>query len=129
MIPDRGAWMELETRKNDYIIIKFNRKRTTPITIFLRALAEVDDGMPDSPIQTGSDEELMALFEDVDTDLNRQFIPATIGPPLRPGTGRALQAQPETGPGHLDRSPHNHQVGYRAHRTARDPHQQRRGLG
>ena len=77
MIPDRGAWMELETRKNDYIIIKFNRKRTTPITIFLRALAEVDDGMPDSPIQTGSDEELMALFEDVDTDLNRQFIPAT----------------------------------------------------
>jgi DNA-directed RNA polymerase subunit beta len=37
--------MEMETRKNDYIIIKFNRKRTTPITVFLRALAEVDDGM------------------------------------------------------------------------------------
>ncbi len=78
MIPDRGAWMEMETRKNDYLVIKFNRKRTTPITIFLRALAEVDDGMgSDSPIQTGSDEELMELFKDVDTDPNRLFIPST----------------------------------------------------
>ena len=38
LIPDRGAWMEFETRKNDYIILKFNRKRTVPITVFLRAL-------------------------------------------------------------------------------------------
>ncbi len=44
LIPDRGAWMEFETRKNDYLILKFNRKRTVPITIFLRALAVVDDG-------------------------------------------------------------------------------------
>jgi DNA-directed RNA polymerase subunit beta len=39
LIPDRGAWMEFETRKSDYIILKFNRKRTVPITVFLRALA------------------------------------------------------------------------------------------
>jgi hypothetical protein len=26
LIPDRGAWMEFETRKNDYIILKFNRE-------------------------------------------------------------------------------------------------------
>ena len=44
LIPDRGAWMEFETRKSDYIILKFNRKRTVPITVFLRALAVVDDG-------------------------------------------------------------------------------------
>ena len=31
--------MEFETRKNDYLILKFNRKRTVPITIFLRALS------------------------------------------------------------------------------------------
>ncbi len=79
MIPDRGAWMEFETRKNDYIIIKFNRKRTTPITIFLRALAMVDDGMgEDSPIKTGTDEELMELFNDVDTVADRLFIPSSI---------------------------------------------------
>ncbi len=80
MIPDRGAWMEFETRKHDYIIIKFNRKRTTPITVFLRALAEVDDGMDEesSPIKTGSDQELMELFKDVDTNPDRLFIPTSI---------------------------------------------------
>jgi DNA-directed RNA polymerase subunit beta len=51
LIPDRGAWMEFETRKNDYIILKFNRKRTVPITIFLRALAAVGDGMEDTPLK------------------------------------------------------------------------------
>jgi DNA-directed RNA polymerase subunit beta len=80
MIPDRCAWMEFETRKHDYIIIKFNRKRTTPITVFLRALAAVDDGMgeEDSPIKTGSDAELIDLFADVDTNEDRLFIPSSI---------------------------------------------------
>ena len=79
LIPDRGAWMELETRKHDYIIIKFNRRRTTPITVFLRALAEVDDGMgeEDSLIKTGSDEELIELFKDVDNNPDRLFIPSS----------------------------------------------------
>jgi len=74
LIPDRGAWMEFETRKNDYIILKFNRKRTVPITIFLRALAAVNDGLPDSPIKEGTDEELIALFKDVDNNPDRLFI-------------------------------------------------------
>ena len=79
LIPDRGAWMEFETRKNDYLILKFNRKRTVPITIFLRALAAVDDLLPgDSPLKTGSDEEIISLFSDIDTNVERQFIPSTI---------------------------------------------------
>lgn len=79
LIPDRGAWMEFETRKNDYLILKFNRKRTVPITIFLRALAAVDDLLPgDSPIKTGSDEELISLFSDIDNNVERQFIASTI---------------------------------------------------
>jgi len=78
LIPDRGAWMEFETRKNDYIILKFNRKRTVPITIFLRALAAVSDGLADSPIKTGSDEELIELFKDVDNDTDRLFITSSI---------------------------------------------------
>lgn len=78
LIPDRGAWMEFETRKNDYLILKFNRKRTVPITIFLRALAAVSDGLGDSPIKTGSDEEIIALFQDVDNNPDRLFIPSTI---------------------------------------------------
>jgi len=78
LIPDRGAWMEFETRKNDYIILKFNRKRTVPITVFLRALAAVDDGRPDSPLKTGSDEEMLSLFTDVDNNPDRMFIASTL---------------------------------------------------
>jgi DNA-directed RNA polymerase subunit beta len=78
LIPDRGAWMEFETRKNDYIILKFNRKRTVPITIFLRALAAVDDGISDSPLRTGKDEEILALFQDIDNNPDRLLIPSTI---------------------------------------------------
>ena len=78
LIPDRGAWMEFETRKSDYIILKFNRKRTVPITVFLRALAAVNDGIKDSPLKTGSDEELLSLFQDVDNNPERLFIASTL---------------------------------------------------
>lgn len=78
LIPDRGAWMEFETRKTDYLTLKFNRKRTIPITILLRALSVVDDGLKDSPLQEGTDEEILALFEDIDTNPDRLFIPATL---------------------------------------------------
>ena len=77
LIPDRGAWMEFETRKSDYIILKFNRKRTVPITVFLRALAAVDVGTKDSSLKTGSDEELLSLFKDVDNNPERLFIAST----------------------------------------------------
>ena len=78
LIPDRGAWMEFETRKSDYIILKFNRKRTVPITVFLRALAAVDDGIKDSPLKLGTDEELLSLFQDVDNNPERLFLPSTL---------------------------------------------------
>ena len=74
LIPDRGAWMEFETRKNDFIILKFNRKRMVPITVFLRALAAVGDGLPDSPLKTGTNEEILELFADVDTNKEHSYI-------------------------------------------------------
>jgi len=78
LIPDRGAWMEFETRKSDYIVVKFNRKRTIPVTILLRALAAVNDGITYDLLTTGSDEELMALFAEVDTDADHRYIEATL---------------------------------------------------
>ena len=78
LIPDRGAWMEFETRKTDYLTLKFNRKRTIPITILLRALSLVDDGIEGAPLQEGTDEEILALFEDIDTNPDRLFIKATL---------------------------------------------------
>jgi DNA-directed RNA polymerase subunit beta len=79
LIPDRGAWMEFETRKSDYIILKFNRKRTVPITVFLRAMSAVDDGNGgDKLLNSGTDEELLALFQDVDNNPERMFIASTL---------------------------------------------------
>jgi DNA-directed RNA polymerase subunit beta len=78
LIPDRGAWMEFETKKSDYLTLKFNRKRTIPVTILLRALAAVEDGLKNRPIKEGTDEELLELFADVDTKPEHPFIPTTI---------------------------------------------------
>ncbi|MBL8058540.1 MAG: DNA-directed RNA polymerase subunit beta, partial [Anaerolineales bacterium] len=78
LIPDRGAWMEFETRKSDYLTLKFNRKRTVPVTILLRALAAVSDGLENSPIKQGTEDEILALFQDVDTNPDHLFIPATL---------------------------------------------------
>jgi DNA-directed RNA polymerase subunit beta len=80
LIPDRGAWMEFESRKTDHLSIKFNRKRTIPVTILLRALAAVSDQMPpeSSPIQTGEDDELLALYAEADNNEAHQFIASTI---------------------------------------------------
>lgn len=80
LIPDRGAWMEFETRKTDYITIKFNRKRTIPVTVLLRALAAVDDGLPEnmSPIKTGEDDEIRSLFADIDTNETHQYIESSL---------------------------------------------------
>ncbi len=79
LIPDRGAWMEFETRKSDYLTLRFNRKRTVPVTIFLRALAAVQDAnsTADSPLVSGSDEELITLFSDIDNNPDRMFISST----------------------------------------------------
>jgi DNA-directed RNA polymerase subunit beta len=78
LIPDRGAWMELETRKSDYITVKFNRKRTIPVTLLLRALAAVADGSDSDVLSQGTDEELLELFKEVDTQPDHLYIPATL---------------------------------------------------
>ena len=78
IIPDRGAWMEFETRKSDYITLKFNRKRTIPVTILLRALAAIDDGTGMDLLKTGTDDEILRLFEHIDNNPDHQYILTTI---------------------------------------------------
>ncbi|MEM7801074.1 MAG: DNA-directed RNA polymerase subunit beta, partial [Chloroflexota bacterium] len=94
LIPDRGAWMEFETRKTDYLTIKFNRKRTVPASLFLRAMAAVDDGLGNQLIKNGSDEEIMSLFEDVDTNGEHLYLPGTFEqePPWDPDKPISEQA-------------------------------------
>jgi len=92
LIPDRGVWMEFETRKSDYLTIKFNRKRTLPVTILLRALAAIDDRSGSDVLVSGTDEELLELFRDSDSNPDHQYIPTTIRqePSWEPKDGRTL---------------------------------------
>ncbi|HNT76134.1 MAG TPA: DNA-directed RNA polymerase subunit beta, partial [Anaerolineae bacterium] len=78
LIPDRGAWMEFETRKSGYLTLRFNRKRTIPVTIFLRALAAVEDELRSSELCVGDDEDLMRIFGAADNDPDHPWIANTI---------------------------------------------------
>ncbi|HEX3082809.1 MAG TPA: DNA-directed RNA polymerase subunit beta, partial [Candidatus Saccharimonadia bacterium] len=55
VIPSRGAWLELDTSATGVISVKIDRKRKLPITTLLRAFGY------------STDEEIKALFKDVDT--------------------------------------------------------------
>ncbi len=78
LIPDRGAWMEFETRKSGYLTLRFNRKRIIPVTIFLRAISAVEDEINSSLLVEGTDEELYRLFEEADNDPDHPWISTTI---------------------------------------------------
>ncbi|MDO8490437.1 MAG: DNA-directed RNA polymerase subunit beta [Dehalococcoidia bacterium] len=66
LIPNRGAWLEFETSNKDTISVKIDRKRRIPISTLLRAVGY------------GSDEELLALFADVDKNKEHLYISTTI---------------------------------------------------
>ena len=66
LIPYRGAWMEFETSNKDIISVKVDRKRKTPVSTLLRAVGY------------GTNEELLALFEDVDKNAEHKYISTTI---------------------------------------------------
>ena len=66
LIPSRGAWLEFETSSKDILSVKVDRKRKVSATSFLRALG------------IATDEELLSLFEEVDTDENHQYMKSTL---------------------------------------------------
>ncbi len=66
IIPNRGAWLEIETNHDNVIYVKVDRKRKVPVTALLRALGY------------GGDEEIIELFKNIDIDPNNQYIQATI---------------------------------------------------
>ena len=78
LIPNRGAWLEFETSNRDVLSVKVDRKRKIPVTTLLRAIG------------FGSDEQLLELFQDVDTDREHQYIAATIEKDVSRTTEEAL---------------------------------------
>lgn len=66
IIPNRGAWLELETDINGIISVKIDRKRRIPVTALLRVF------------KYGSDEEILAAFADVDTNPDMRYMQNTL---------------------------------------------------
>jgi len=66
IIPNRGAWIELETDSNNILWAKIDRKRKVAVTSLLRAFGY------------GADDELLELFKEVDTNPNVKYIQNTI---------------------------------------------------
>ncbi|MFH1187646.1 MAG: DNA-directed RNA polymerase subunit beta [bacterium] len=66
IIPNRGAWLEIETDFNNVIWVKIDRKRKVAVTSLLRAFGYE------------TDEELIKLFKDADVHPDVKYIEATI---------------------------------------------------
>jgi len=66
IIPNRGAWLEIEISARDVIWVKIDRKRKVAITSLLRAFGY------------SSDKEIKDLFKDVDTDPDHKYIESTL---------------------------------------------------
>ncbi len=66
IIPNRGAWIEIETDQNNVLWIKVDRKRKVAATSLLRAFGYSDD------------EKIKELFADVNTHPNIDYVDATL---------------------------------------------------
>jgi DNA-directed RNA polymerase subunit beta len=78
LIPNRGAWLEFETSKRDIISVKVDRKRKIPVTVLLRALGVIPHIPGDVSIVEGTDEELLALFEQAEHAEEHAYIQRTL---------------------------------------------------
>ena len=66
LIPSRGAWLEFETSNKDVLSVKVDRKRKVSASTFLRALG------------VAYDEQITAIFDDIDTDETHRYMQATL---------------------------------------------------
>lgn len=66
IIPNRGAWLELETDINGVISVKIDRKRRIPITALMRVFGYT------------TDEEILASVADIDTNPDMRYLQNTL---------------------------------------------------
>jgi len=82
VIPNRGAWLEMEMDSNDVLYVRIDRTRKLPITVLLRALgygtnAQILELM-------GEDEKILRTFEKDNTENENEAL-IEIYKRLRPG--------------------------------------------
>ncbi|MBV8528689.1 MAG: DNA-directed RNA polymerase subunit beta, partial [Candidatus Dormibacteraeota bacterium] len=66
LIPNRGAWLEIETSSKDILTVKIDRKRKVPVTTLVRALGYA------------SNDDIKSFFAEQDNDPEHQYIAATL---------------------------------------------------
>lgn len=81
IIPNRGAWLEIETDVNKVIWVRIDRKRKVAVTSLLRAFG------------IGTDEEIYELFKDIDITKEGEigYIEATINKDLAKNEAEGLR--------------------------------------
>ena len=82
IIPNRGAWLEIETDSNNVIWVRIDRKRKVAITSLLRVFGY------------SSDDEIKELFKDVDIvtgDEEKSYVDATIEKDLAKNEAEGLK--------------------------------------
>ncbi|MFH1253035.1 MAG: DNA-directed RNA polymerase subunit beta [Candidatus Uhrbacteria bacterium] len=90
IIPNRGAWLEFETDIRNVIWVKIDRKRKVTVTALLRSFGYF------------TDEEITALFEDVDTHPMNHYIEATLNKdPSKDENGGLIDVYKRIRPGDL----------------------------
>ena len=90
IIPERGAWLEVETNNKGILTVKIDRKRKTYLTTLLRAFG------------LGSDSELLEAFKDINTNPKMDYIQATIDrDPAKSSDQAILEVYKKMRPGDL----------------------------
>ncbi len=89
IIPNRGAWLELEEDENGVISVRVDRARKFPLTIFLRALGMNSN---EEIIEKFGDEEGLRVTMEKDSCKNRADSLAEFYKKVRPGEPVSVEA-------------------------------------
>ena len=89
IIPNRGAWLELEEDENGIISVRVDRARKFPLTIFLRTLGMKDN---DEIINVFGEEEGLRLTMEKDSCKTREESLAEFYKKVRPGEPVSAEA-------------------------------------
>ncbi|QDR78801.1 DNA-directed RNA polymerase subunit beta [Sporomusa termitida] len=82
VIPNRGAWLELETDPNDVVSVRVDRTRKLPVTVLIRSLGFVSNGVISELFN--DDVRIRATLERDNTDSREEAL-VEIYKRLRPG--------------------------------------------
>src|SRR6266550_256720 len=77
LIPNRGAWLEIETSAKDLLTVKIDRKRKVPVTVLLKAL-ELPQLKGTENDREAQKRALMEMFGDVDNNADHRYLESTL---------------------------------------------------